>query len=151
LPRPIAIVKIRDVGPADAPARCVGTANAYVKPQPDDKIMTWVEETTLSVKNVSDKDILKMVVRLTLVDVRGNSTEHVWELYTPDVILQPGKVRNVGRGKHWGGARPTVAQAEYDSTPEVKPSVDCHVESAFFTDGSTWPAGAVWHDPPPEP
>jgi hypothetical protein len=150
LPLPTATVKIRDIGPADAPARCIGTANAYVKPQPNDEIMTWVEETNLSVKNVSDKDILKVVVKLTLLDVRGNSTDHVWELYTPNVILEPGKRRGIGRGRHWSGARPTISQAEYNSRPEVKPTVDCHVGSVFFTDGSAWPVGAVWPEPPPE-
>ena len=148
LPEPISTISIKDVGPGNAPARCIGTANAYVKPQPDAEIMTWVEETNLSVQNVSDSDILKMVVKVTMVDVRGNSADHVWELYTPNVILGPGLVRDIGRGKHWGGARPTVKQAEYDSTPEVKPSVQCRVDSVFFKDGSAWPKGAVWPEPP---
>ena len=150
LPDPIATIKIRDIGAADAPARCIGTANAYVKAQPNDEVMTWVEETNLSVKNVSHKDILKMVVKLNLVDVRGNGTDHTWELYNPNVILQPGRVRDIGRGRHWSGARPTVSQAEYDSAPEVKPTVVCRVDSVFFTDGSTWPDGAVWPEPLPD-
>lgn len=150
LPPPTAIVQIQDVGPADAPARCIGTANAYVKPQPHGEVMTWVEETNLSVKNVSTRDVAKMIVKLNLVDVRGNTTEHIWQLYTPGVILEPGSVRKVGRGRHWGGARPTVPQSDYDSSPEVKPKVECHVDSVFFSDGSAWPDGAVFPEPPLE-
>src|SRR5712691_4658416 len=123
LPKPVTVIPVEDTGPKDAPAICIGTGNAYVKPQPGDQMMTWVEETNLSVKNVSDKDIQKLTIKLSLTDVRDNGTDHIWY---------------IGQGKHWSGARPTVSTAEYTSTPEVKPAIHCRVDLVTFTDGSTW-------------
>ena len=150
LPKPVAVIPVEDTGPKDAPAICIGTGNAYVKPQPGDQMMTWVEETNLSVKNVSDKDIQKLTIKLSLTDVRDNGTDHIWYIDHKDAtkILPAGKIWDIGQGKHWSGARPTVSTAEYTSTPEVKPAIHCHVDLETFTDGSTWVPGA---SPEPSP
>src|SRR5437899_11423615 len=72
LPAPTATIIIKDIGITDAPARCLGTASAYVKPQPNNEVMTWDEEDNLSLKNTSDKDIAKFELVITWTDVRGN-------------------------------------------------------------------------------
>jgi hypothetical protein len=139
LPAPLATVNIVDSGQANSPVKCLGTANAYVKPQPDGTIMLWVEEANLSIKNVSQDDIAQMIIVLHLSDVRGNMIKHIWARdYTSGGNLRAGEGRPVGTGRHVPGARTVMPTAEYDSTPPVTPKVNAHVVAVTFADGSMW-------------
>jgi hypothetical protein len=138
LPAPVSVFDITDSNVEGSPVKCLGTANAYVKPQPKDQVMTWVEETNLSFKNVSEDSIVETILVLHWKDVRGNLSKSVWRITTSDSPILPNGVRAVGKGKHQSGYRPTTTQADFDASPVVVPSVDCRAVAVVFADGYVW-------------
>lgn len=130
LPKPLTTVNIVDDSPADAPIKCLGTADAYMMPISGDRVWIWVEANNLQIQNVSGNSTVRAAVRLLTTDVRGNQRSGILQL-KPQV---PGSVlRFMG-----AASRKIYSSTDYHLRPAIAPTAKAHVLSATFEDGSTW-------------
>jgi len=141
LPKPIATVNIEDDSPSDAPIKCFGTADAYVKPISADRMLVWIEENNLRFQNVSGKPILGGVAELSSSDSKGNQY-HGWQSLGASKPGQTATLMGVkvpGSDHHipWKH-RSTYSLADYNLKPDVTPTATPHVIIVKFADGSRW-------------
>ena len=143
LPKPLATVNIVDDSAKDAPIKCFGTADAYMKPISGDRIMAWIEENNLHVQNVSSRPILNGKMEVWTSDIKGTRYHIGIELctYKPSQTRKFLGVKVPGSDNHLPLKHAAkYASADYHLMPDVAPTAIAHVLSVTFADGSTWEA-----------
>ena len=139
-PTPVAVFDITDISNTNAPITCTGTAHAYVDPQSDGTVASWVEGDGLVVKNVSNKIITKMLIEARWQDVRGEGTSVInynLDFTDPADSIQPGGSWSI-HIKHKPGPKIRKSKVEFDSLPEVTPKLRAHALLITFSDGTTY-------------
>jgi hypothetical protein len=138
---PIAILDITDIGKPGAPVTCTGTAHAYVDPQPDGTVLSWVEGDNMNVKNVSNKIIIRMLIEAQWQDVRGGGNSvlnYDLDFTDPAHSLHPGDAWVGESVRHKPGPKMRRTKAEFDALSEIAPKLRIHALLVTFSDGTTY-------------
>jgi hypothetical protein len=106
----------------------------------DGTVASWVGGNHLTITNVSDKIITKVLLEVRWQDAHGegNSVIHYdLDFSDPADSLQPGGHWTTS-GVHGNMPKMKHTAAEFDSLPTIAPKLRAHALSVTFSDGSTY-------------
>jgi hypothetical protein len=139
-PSPTATFAVTDVGSRISPITCSGTTSLHVDRKSDGTVASWVGGNHLTITNVSDKIITKVLLEVRWQDAHGegNSVIHYdLDFSDPADSLQPGGHWTTS-GVHGNMPKMKHTAAEFDSLPTIAPKLRAHALSVTFSDGSTY-------------